>query len=136
MEKMVNVFNCANVFILLFIGICKVQENQCSICKIEINGYGKDDPSGHEVYIKLNNKISYMRSEFLGFPESAIRGFHLAFVNIRNCNLVVDPVVCGTHNQESGSNCVVSYIGQYANMMEDVFLLLSTGKGPSHQSVQ
>ena len=128
-KKMVKLFNYANAFLGLLICICKIQENECSLCKIEVNGYGNDDPNGRQVYFKLNNEIAYIRAEFLGNLGSEVRGFHLAFVNIRNCSLIIEPVVCDTFYQAAGSNCVVNYIGQYSNTMEDVFLLLATGKG-------
>ena len=106
-----------------------MQENKCSLCKIEVNGYGNADSYGLEVYFKLNNEPVYLRSEELGFTGNDIRGFHLGFVNIRNCSLIVEPIVCDTFFEADGSQCVIDYIGQYSDTMDDVFLLLTTGKG-------
>ena len=99
-----------------------------SQCLVEVSSYGYSDPSGCQVYFRLNGNTSHLRSQDeLGLPDAQYRGFHLAYMDARSCQLISEPVVCDTYDLPSGSPCVIDVINNYTGESPDVFLLVGTG---------
>ena len=113
---------CLIVYSTLFFSYVATQ------CNVQVSSYGNADSSGRYIFFKFNGVTAYLRAELAGYATSACRGFHLAYMDARTCDLITEPVHCDTYWLASGSPCVRDTINSFTADSPHIFLLVATGK--------
>ena len=107
------------LFLLIYIGE-PISVN--GFCDIISHGYGFRDEGVPYVSIQLNGEHVYY------LDETSKRGVHIGLINITNCMLVEQPVLCDFFGSETANDCFQDTIATYTTLDEDTLIVIVTGK--------